>query len=153
MVEITPYILTFCSGSINSEIFLYVYIIFVVCKRTLFSPTGLWVCRTLNEEKFEETADMVLPTGEYVGERWEGDKTLVEVLQFTSSLSEMSESGETFLELRWVPMRLGDGPLSKVLSVGSLLKVLGSLFRQTNGGHLVDESLWELRKFWKKNIP
>jgi hypothetical protein len=65
----------------------------------------------------------------------------------------MSESGETFLELRWVPMRLGDGPLSKVLSVGSLLKVLGSLFRQTNGGHLVDESLWELRKFWKKNIP
>lgn len=151
MLEITPYTLTFRSGSTNSEIFLYVYFICVLCKAIAFLPMELWVCWTLNVEKLEETGDEVLWTGEHVRKGREGDKILVEVLQFTSDLSEMHESGDILPELHGVSRRLGDGCLSKVLAGGSL-QVPESFSRQATGDiHLISEHLWEVPDFWKKN--
>jgi hypothetical protein len=157
MLEIIPNIWTFFSGSTNSEILLYVYIVCVFCKVTLFPPEVLWICWTLHEDILGETLDEELWTGEHVGKWCGDDEPLLEVLWFGENLFEMQDTGEILLEWHKVSLRLGDGSLFKLLVAGSLFKVLGdgSLFRETVVGdrHVVADRFWEVSKFCKKNIP
>lgn len=86
MVWITPYILTFFSGSNNSESFLYVYFFHALRDATALSSSSCWICLSLDEDVHGKIlGDVLLKMGGNGGiltELWEvsvelGDKLTV----------------------------------------------------------------------------
>ena len=76
MLWITPYILTFFSGSTKSEIFLYVYFFRVLCNDIALSFNPCWICLSLDDDVHGKR---IGGTGEIIVELWEVSMELGDV--------------------------------------------------------------------------
>ena len=133
MVWITPYILTFFSGSNNSEIFLYVYFLHVLCNVIALSSNACRICSSLGEDVLGKTLGAV-----WLKMGGTGDIRAV--------LLKMGGTGEIIAELWEVSVETGDE-----------LTLFGVSCRSRDAPkylqHADELCCLEVPAFWKKSIP
>ena len=127
MASVTPYILTFVSGSTKSEIFLYAYLFRVLRNATALSSSACRICLSLDEDVHGK---ILSGTGDIL-----------------AVLFKMGGTGEITAELWEVSVQLGDVPLLTVFAVSCRSK------DTPEDSQFVDEPCClEVPAFWKKSI-